>query len=229
MYDLDIIKQRLQAGEEVLLYYVASFLECREELIDEHMFKSVPYFNIIEIKCTDVVNAYYELLEYYKNPDNYHVEQEITYTNPNYKYIKYYTVKNKEASYDKDFTSSMPSIIYGKRRKLLMHQGGEDIIKEFNSPSPVKPIYTNNLEYGDLQGAALQDAINNGSLDWKYMKVDIPIEDDGIEYFYITSDYYILDIQNFPRTEKPLINVKDYSAYFLDVNDAYNYKKQLEA
>jgi hypothetical protein len=228
-YDIDIIKQRLQNGEDVYLYYVASLIETREGLLDEHIYKSVPHYTVVKVKCTDVVNAYFELLNFKNNPDNYHIETEETYLAPSSKYIKYYSVPNKKESYDKDFTASMPSIIYGYRRKLIEHKCGEDKITEFNEESPVKPVYTNNPEYGDLHGQALQDALDTGLLDWKYMKVDAPIYDDGINYYYIYTDWYILDIENFPRTEKPLINTKQYSTYFMDIYDAFNYMRQLEA
>jgi hypothetical protein len=228
-YDIDIIKQRLQNDEEVYLYYVANLIEIREGVLDEHIYKSVPQYTVIRVKCTDVVNAYSEVLNFKNNPDNYHVEEEETYITPSNKYIKYYSVPNKKESYDKDFTASMPSIIYGYRRKIISRHNGEDVISEFNEESPVKPIYTNNPEYGNYNSQQIKDCLDTGLLDWKYMKVDKPIIDDGIEYYYIYTDWYILDIENFPRTEKPLINTKSYSTYFLDIYDAFNYKKQLEA
>lgn len=232
-YDIDKMKQEFQKGNLVDLYYVASLIELREGVVDEHTYKSFPKYRIIKIKCRDVVNAYFEYLNFVNNPDNYHTEEEeVWYSeDDDGKYINYYTVPNKENSYEKDFNSSMPSIIYGVRRKLFYRYQGTEEIREFNEPSPIKPVYTNTIEYGDLSQSEAEQAQNSGLLDWKYYKVDSDhsVIDDGIEYFNITSNYYILDIVNFPRTEKPLINVKEKCAYFLDRCEAFNYMKQLEA
>lgn len=225
--DIDAIKQSIQDGKDTYLYYVAHAVECREGLIDEHTYKSISKFRVIKIKITDVNNAYREVLNFKAHPENYHTEQEESYLNDEEKHIFYYTVPNKKDSYDKDFTSSMPSIIYGRRRKLYFKD--ESKPREFNDPSPVKPIYTNNIRYGKYTPEQVKEAKENGLLDWKYIFTDDPVMNNGIEYNAITSDWYILDIENFPRTEKPLINVKQYSCYFINLNDAINYSKQLEA
>jgi hypothetical protein len=224
--ELDKIVQRLQNNEEVYLYYAAHCVELREGILDETIYKSVNRFRPIKVKITGVQNAYFELLRFLEHPQDFHTETEEEYYDVNTKYIHYYTVPNTLGPYPKTFTAMMPSIVYGYRRKLYYKDGTS---KEFNDPSPVVPIYTNNPEYGDYTSTTLSSALDNGSLDWKYMKVEDPIEDDGILYYYITSDYYILDIENFPRTEKPLINTKQKCAYFLNLCDCLSYIKQLEA
>lgn len=227
--ELDKIVQKLQNNEEVFLYYAAHYIELREGIMDETIYKSVNKFRPVKIKITGVQNAYFELLRYLNHPLDFHVETETEYFDAFTKYIHYYTVPNMKEPYDKPFVSRMPSIVYGYRRRVYNIKNGVTDFKDFNDPSPVVPYYTNNPQYEGYNDTALQDAINAGKLDWKYMKLDDPLEDDGILYYYITSDYYILDIENFPRTEKPLINVKQKSAYFLDLCDCLNYITQLEA
>jgi hypothetical protein len=225
--ELDNIVLRLQNKEEVFLYYVAHYIELREGIIDEHQYKSVNKFRPVKVKITDVNNAYTEVLRYKNHPQDFHIETEEEWYDEITKYIHYYTVPNDSPfKYDLNFNSRIPSIVYGYRRKVYKNDGAEE---EFNDPSIVVPIYTNNPEFGDLRGTELKNAISEGKLDWKYIYTETPIETDGIEYNYITSDYYILDIENFPRTEKPLINVKQKNAYFLNICDAFNYIKQLEA
>lgn len=225
--ELDQIVQKLQNNEEVYLYYIAHYIELREGIIDEHLYKSVNKFRPVKIKITGVNNAYREVIRYLNHPQDFHTETEEEWYDPCTKYIHHYTVPNDQPfKFEKGFNSRIPSIIYGYRRKIYNKDG---ISEEFNDPSPVVPIYTNNPEYGDLKYDALMDALWSGKLDWKYIYTEIPVETDGIEYHYITSDYYILDIEDFPRTEKPLINVKQKNAYFLNVCDAFNYIEQLEA
>ena len=120
----------------------------------------------------------------------------------------------------------MPSIIYGLTRKVYNFNGA---IKEIKDPSPVKAIFTNVIEFGDKDFDSVTNDMNSGALDWKYMKLEPPKEVDGIEYNYITSDWYILTLKNYPMIEKPLINVNDHSGYFIDIQDAFRYIEQLIA
>ena len=119
----------------------------------------------------------------------------------------------------------MPSIIYGFTRKVY----NRDVIREVHDPSPVKVVYTNALEFGNSSPSEVEKLMNSDKLDWKYAKLDSPAIVDGIEYNYITSDWYILTLKNYPMIEKPLINVKEHSGYFIDLQDAFRYIEQLIA
>lgn len=225
--DIDRIKQRLSNGEEVYLYYAAHNIELREGILDETIYKSVNKFRAVKIRITDINNAYFELMRFEQFPLDFHTEEQIEWYDAFTKYIHYYTVPN---SYNIDsgevFYTKMPSIVYGHRRKIFRKD--EEPI-EMNDPSPVVPLFTNNPSYLDLYEDEVKSIIASGLLNWKYLKLDTPLITDGIPYTYVTSDYYILDIADFPRTEKPLINVNQKCAYFLDLCDCLNYITQLEA
>ena len=300
--DLDLLMQQIQSGEETYLYYVAHMIEPREGLMDEHFFKSSSKFKVIKIRITDIQNAYFEYLNYVKNPSNYHVETEESYYDYKSKYIHYYTVPNAildpadlpiiipympinlnndngleliindsdlevinidgnrfdnieedelinininntpnqlevlnmDGAYNidqslrvKEFNPRMPSIIYGYRRKFRDLVKHED--KEMSDVSPVKVKYTNALYYEGKNSNEVRDAFADGKLDWKYKKLNNPELVDGIEFNYITSNWYILDIENFPTVEKPLINTQQYCSYFRNLVDAFNFLEQLKA
>ena len=91
-----------------------------------------------------------------------------------------------------------------------------------NEPSPVKAVFTNDLQYGTLKGNDIINAYNNKKLNWKYMTLENKEIVDGVEYKYVTSDWYILKCDNFPRTEHILINTKNKNAYFTNLSDAFN-------
>ena len=224
--DIDLIMQDIQSGKDVYIYYVAHHVELREGLLDEHIRKSVSQFKPVKVKITGIKNAYFEYLNFLNNPENYHTESEEVYYDPVTKYIHYYTVPNGKESYSKDLNSRLPSAIYGYRRQIIVDG---NTAKEHIDPSPVKEVYTNALEYGDLVGTDITNAFNNGKLDWKYMKLDNMAIVDGIEYKYITSDWYILEIENFPRPEMPLVNIDQHCAYFRDLADAFYDIDQLVA
>jgi hypothetical protein len=112
----------------------------------------------------------------------------------------------------------MPSIIYGYTRTITLD--GEE--KTITDPSPVKPVYKQSKEHSFIVDS-------NYNLDWKYKHLDPAAIVDGIEFDYITSDWYILSLKNYPMIEKPLINVKDHSAYFMNLEDAFSYLEQLKA
>ena len=224
--DIDELVQSLQNGEDVYLYYVAHRIETREGFLDEHIYKSVDRFLPIKVKLLGIQNAYFEYLNYVNNPDNFHIEEEEEYYDVFTKYIHYYVVPNSPESFTKSFTSNVPAIIYGVKRKV--YRRGV-LVKDYVDPSPIKEVYTNYLEFIDDRGTILDEMFNDGKLDWKYMKLNNKEKVDGIEFQYITSDWYILDIENFPRTEMPLINTKQYSAYFRNLDEAFNYIDQLEA
>ena len=226
-YDLDILMQRIQYGIPTTIYYVAHMIEVREDVLDEHVYKSNSKFKVIKVNLTNVYNAYFEYKNYINNPNNYHEETEECYYDPKTKYINYYTVPNGNNTYYKDFNPRMPSIIYGHSRKIVNPYTG--ITTSINDPTPISVIYTNSLEYGDLSMSEITTAFNDHKLDWKYQKLHNKAIIDGVEYDYITSNWYILDISNFPKVEKPLINVKEHSSYFMELDQAFNYIKQLES
>lgn len=225
--DLDIIMQKIQSNKDAYVYYVAHMIEPREGWLDEHSFKSNAQFKIIKLKVVNIQNAYFEYLNFIENPENYHVEQEECYYDYRTKYIHYYSVPNAKSNYSKEFTPRMPSLIYGYRRKIFDMQDHTE--KEINDPSPIKVHYPSCLEYGDYTTSQVQNAYNNNKLAWKYRKLAHTEIVDDTEYRYISSYWYILDIENFPTVEKPLINVKQYNSYFMDLMSAYNYLLQLKA
>ena len=230
--ELDSMQMKIQNGEIPEIYFVAHYVECREGIIDAEQYKSVPRFKVIKIKISEIQNAYFELLNYHYlggiNGEYYHIETEEEYYDENTKYIHYYAVpNNNKDGYTKPLNPRMPSIIYGYLRKQVNTDG--DVLQVLQEPSPVKEIYTNELEYGDLRGDNLKTAYTEGKLKWKYMTLDNAQIVDGIEYKYITSDWYILKCDNFPRTEHILINTKNKNAYFTNLSDAFNYMHQLEA
>lgn len=224
--DIDNMMLDLQAGKTVYLYYIAHKVELREDIIDEYDYKSKSKFNIIRLELEDINNAYFEYLNFIKNPNNYHEETEISYNDNNTQITNYYNASN-DTETNKFFNSRMPSIIYGHRRQIydtINHQ-----TKIISDPSPVKSKYINTLEYGLMSASDALAAFNSGLLSWKYKVLDVLADIDGILYKYVTSDWYILDIKNFPRIEKPLICVNANSAYFTNLDKAFSYMEQLEA
>ena len=224
--DIDILQQQIQDGQKPTLYYLCHFIETREGYIDEAHYKSIPRFKVLEIKINKIENAYFEYLNFVNNEENYHVESEIEHYDEFTTYIHYYTVPNKE-KVSNGITTVMPSAIYGYRRQTI--QNGE-VISDYSDKSPIIPIYTNDIIYGDLKGDDLTAALDNKKLDWKYLKLDKPAKVDAVgEYHYVTSDWYVIECENFPRTEHILINTHDKTAYFRDIHDAFNFKAQCEA
>ena len=190
--DLDYLKYYTKSNpNKAYVYYVAHMIEPREGVIDESNYKDISKFKIIKLKVKDINNAYFEYLNYLNNRSNYHIEEEECYYDSTTKYINEYIVPNAKSSYDIEFTSRVPSVIFGIIRKVF--------------------------------------DIDTNELSWKYKALLDPEICDGLEYQYVTSDWYILDIENFPTVEKPLVNVKQKNAYFMNLEDAYNYLKQLIA
>lgn len=224
--DIDSLVKTIQSGEPAYIYYAAHMIEGREtDILDEHSYKNVSKFKVVKVQVDNIENAYFEYLNYVNHPENYHTEEEEFYYHPSAKYMQCFVVPNGKDSYSKDLNARMPSIIYGFYRKVY----NRDVIKEVIDPTPVKPIYTNAPEFGDKITSEVIEDINSGKLDWKYMALEFPAIVDGIEYNYITSDWYILTLKNYPMIEKPLINVNDHSGYFIDIQDAFRYIDQLIA
>lgn len=227
--EIDILKQSIDAGNQTYLYYVAHMIEPREGILDEHFFKSNTKFKVIKVELVDIQNAYFEYLNFKNHPENYHIETEESYYDYQSKYIHYYTVPNPEPSYDKEFTARMPSIIYGYRRKIKDRITHSE--KDISDVSIISVDYTNSPSYEGYRTQDVKELVDSESnpLSWKYRKLDHPALVDDIEFNYITSDWYILDIKNFPSVEKPLINVNQYCSYFVNLVDAFNFIEQLKA
>ncbi len=224
--DIDHLMQTIQSGKDAFVYYVAHMIEGREtNTLDEHTFKDVSQFKVVKVKVAAIENAYFEYKRYIDNPSNYHIEEEECYYHPSVKYIHYFVVPNGARSYTKDLNPRIPSIIYGYKRKVYNGDEVNDVI----DPSPVKEVYTNAPEFGTMTTSQVNAALNNNKLNWKYMKLNPPAIVDGIQYSYLTSDWYILTLKNYPMVEKPLINVKQHSGYFIDIQDAFRYIEQLVA
>lgn len=225
--DIDNLMKKIQSGEPAYVYYAAHMIEGREtDILDEHSYKDVSEFKVVKVEVEDIQNAYFEYLNYVNNPNDYHIEEEEFYYHPSAKYMQCFVTPNMKDSYDKDLNARMPSIIYGYIRKVY---GLDGAIKEIHDSSPVKEVYTNAPEYGDMTTSEIVSSIISGNLDWKYMALDPPEIVDGIEYSYVTSDWYILSLKNYPMIEKPLINVHQHSGYFIDIQDAFRYIEQLIA
>lgn len=225
--DIDSLMTTIQASKPAYVYYVAHMIEGREtDILDEVTYKGVSEFKAVRVEVESVENAYFEYLNYINNPSKYHIEEEEYYYHPSAKYIQCFVTPNGNSSYTKDLNPRMPSIIYGFDRKVYNEDG---TFKEVKDPSPVKPIYTNALEFGKMNASQINKAIKAGKLNWKYKKLNPPAIVDGIEYSYVTSDWYILSLKNYPMVEKPLINTKQHSGYFLDIQDAFRYIEQLIA
>lgn len=222
-YDIDKIYQTIQKDGFCAIYYVAETTELREGFLDESHFKSAQRYKVVEVKITDIINAYHEYINYIRNKNNYHEESEVVYYDRDTKVTHYYTVPNGNKSYTKDLNPRMPSIIYGYIQRFIK----DGIANAMVSKSLVKPIFTNALEYGDLKGNDITNAYNNGELDWKYITLDNKEIVDGIEYKYVTSKYYILTLENFPTIEKPLICTDQKSSFFTNIEDAFNFVDQL--
>lgn len=225
--DIDYLMKTIQSGEPAYIYYAAHMIEGREtNILDEHSYKDVSEFKVVKVQVENIENAYFEYLNYINHPENYHIEEEEYYYRPSAKYIQCFVTPNNDNNYNKDINARMPSIIYGFDRKIYKIDG---TVNEIHDPSPVKVVYTNALEFGDKASNDVIKDMISGKLDWKYMAIDPPANVDGVEYSYITSDWYILTLKNYPMIEKPLINVKQHSGYFIDIQDAFRYIEQLIA
>lgn len=235
--DIDLLMNKIQSNEPAYLYYVAHMIEGREtDILDEHSYKDVSKFKVVKVEVESVQNAYFEYLNYLDNKDNYHIEEEEFYYHPSTdKYMQCFITPNAEESYNKDINPRMPSIIYGSIRKVYDEYGA---IKVIHDPSPVEVQFRNVLEFYEYELNEITKKYEpkrkekDEYLDkykWKYIKLNHPEIVDGIEYKYITSDWYILTLKNYPMIEKPLINANQYSGYFLDIQDAFNYLEQLIA
>jgi hypothetical protein len=225
--DIDNLMKSIQSGKKTYVYYAAHMIEGREtDILDEHNYKDVSKFKVVRIEIENIENAYFEYLNYINNPNNYHIEEEEYYYHPSAKYIQCFVTPNNSGTYEKDFNARIPSIIYGYDRKVYNIDGTS---KEVKDPSPVKVEYTNTLEFADMNNSEVNKCMKSGKLDWKYKKIDPPEIVDGIEYSYITSDWYILTLKNYPMIEKPLINTNQHCGYFVDIQDAFRYIEQLIA
>lgn len=224
--DIDQIVQKIKAGKDAYIYYVVHMSAAREGIIDEHLYKSTSQFKVVRVKVADVVNAWFEYENWAKNPSKYHREVETEYYDEFNTYKHYYWVPNLSSSYTLDINPRMPSIIYGITREITTRQGET---KTITDPSPVKEVYTNDPEYYGYTGTALTKQISAGNLNWKYKILTNTENVDGVDYKYLTSNYYILTLADYPSIEKPLIYAGAKSSYFTDPEQAFRYIDQLVA
>lgn len=224
--DIDKIVLNINDGIDQYIYYVAHYVETREGVIDESQYKSNPKFRVIKVQVESIQNAYQELLRYQEHPDLYETETEIAMYDAYTEYVHTYTIPTPAKSYTKEINPRMPSIIYGISRRAVTNDG---TIHINNDKSPVKAVYVNHLEYGDLSDSHVQDRYENKELDWKYITLTTPAIVDGIEYKYITSDWYILKTIDFPKLEYPLIETDAKCAYFMSPQEAFSFIKECEA
>ena len=227
--NIDNLKLKIQNGETPTLFYVCDYQETRNNNEANSIYKTNHKYKVIEVKISDVCNAYYEYLAFKEHPENYHVEEEYEhydYIN-NHLCIRKYMVENLKESYNKDINPRIPSIIYGEK-KIYSGFNGDKL--SYINPSPIKPIFTNTLEYGDLKGNDVLNEYEDGNLSWKYMTLENKEIVDGIEYQYLYTDWYYLKTINFPTVEYPLINVKNNKcSYFMTLEEAWEFVKECEA
>jgi len=222
--ELDLLHYNIYRYGYADLFYIAHKVELRESYIDELAYKVKPEFKIMQLKLTGIDNAYWEYLNWQEHPLDYHTEEETYWFNDNIKYVEYYTVPNKKQQYVDEFNARVPSIIYGKKRVFYKDN---TLVANYNDPSIILPEYTNVLTYNDNTTEKVLELFNAGNLDWKYRKLDEPIYNDSTKFDYVTSNWYILDIENFPRVEKHLISIKQKNAFFTNLKDAYSMYKEL--
>ena len=222
--DIDDLKLEIDAGETPTIYYVANYLELREGMLDESNFKSNPKYRVVEVQVEDIQNAYFEYLNYIANPDNYHIESETNWYDPVTQYVHYYITPNAEESYTKDINPRMPSAVYGMHKELYLN--GE-LESEWTDPTPIDCNYTNLLELNGYTTAETLSKFEAGDLDWKYKELEYTNTVDGVEYSYISSDWYILRLKNLPKVEHTLMKAGDVSSFFINIDSAFHYVEQL--
>lgn len=225
--DIDGLMDLIQYDSPAYIYYIAHMSEVRQtSSTDKCVYKDISDFKVIKVRVSDIQNAYFEYLNYLNNPDDYHTESEECYYAPDSKYMHYYITKNLDDNYNLDINPRIPSIIYGCKRLIYTING---YTNEVTDPSPIKPIYTNSLEYSNKTKEQVNSDFDNNKLNWKYIKLNSPESVDGVDFNFVTSDWYILTLQNFPTIEKPLININRCNEYFINIDDAFRYIEQLKA
>lgn len=226
------------------IYYVANLLEGRTDIYGEANLKFTPKYKIVKLKVLDIKNAAIERFYYENHKNEFHSETETSYYgdpgNINEliddqngfaatEYEDIFIAKNQPTgtSYTKDLNPRVPSVVYGYRRRVYdtVHQ----VEKIVEIPSPVSYIYTMHCNlYDKNNNYERQIIVPYSDANWKFIQLDSPKEVDEGSFSFITSDWYLLDIENYPSIEKPLINVKEKNSYFIDINDAINYMNQLK-
>ena len=224
--NIDQLMQKLQNGNKAYVYYVVSLVQTREGYLEELKYLSVPEYKVVKIDVSGIQNAYIEYRNFKNNPENYHIEEEECWYDNYTKYVHYYMVPNSTGNYEKEFNARMPSNIYGYKR--LMYSKG-NLVQDFIDPSPIKEVYTNALSYYGHTTQQVKDLYDNGKLDWKYIYLPNPVNVDGIDYSYITSDYYILDVSLYPLVEKPLINIHQKTPFYMTNEEAQSAIKEFTA
>ena len=198
------------------IYYIANVLELypNDRNRDRLFYKLIPEFRILKIKVVSVYNAYFEYLNFVNNPNDYHVETLESYSADG--------TKIEDEIYVHNYIRE-PSIIYGKNRSFYKNNV---LVQSTVDPSPISPKYTNTLSYDYVDD--VQEAMENGELDWKYLALDSPITVDDTEYNYVTSDYYVLETSDSPIAENPLVKVNQKSEYFYTLEEAMLFLKEFD-
>lgn len=222
------VRDPLNLNNYPTVYYLASRVERRESYIDEVAFKSDPQIDIVKIKVTGISNALWELLNYKENPEEYHTESETVVIDFNNRYEHHYILPNESKSYSLPFRprvqAVMPSTIYGCRRIRFKNS---EVIGDYADPSPVQPIFTNTLKFADASASLTLGYYNAGSLNWKYREAPEGTVVDGIPFKYMTSNWFVLEIGDFPRSEHHLVNVNQKNAFFTDLGKAISWKEEM--
>ena len=224
MRDLDYLHYQYWNNRTLpTIYYIAHNVELREGYADEVMYKSKPGFSIIEIKVKEIRNALWELMDFQQFPDDYYTTSQTVIMSPTEKYVHYFT---ESKIGDIRVPQRLPSIIYGVKR--VLYKNGA-VAVEYNDPSPVQPVYTNELSFMEHSKSVCEQLFNDGKLNWKYKEAIAGTIIDGIPYKYITSPWYILKTDDLYHLEHHLVNVNQKNAFFLYPQDALSYKEELEA
>lgn len=222
--NIDTLMQTIQAGSKAYVYYIAHNCELREGYVDELAHKSNASFRVLKLEVKNITNALWEVLKFLSSPSNYTTEVEEVYIDAFTMYKHYYTLLKEGSSFSKPFNPRLPSIIFGVKREV--YKNGIKV-SEYNDPSPIKEVYTNALSYSDYSNTQIQQALNSNKLAWKYKALSPAVLIDSISFSYLTSDWFIMDVDGLPRTEKPLINIKQKTAYFMSKEEALSYVKEL--
>lgn len=218
--NIDELAELIRTDGKAPIFYIAHNTELREGYIDEFSYKTVPGYRVLELSLTGITNAYWELLEWQAHPEAYHTEAEEAYLDIDTKYVYHYTVRNKQQNYVNEFNPRMPSAIYGTKRMLYRRNV---LVGDYNDPSPIKPIFTNVLQYNGLPNDRVMALFDNHELDWKYRELEEPEKLNGAPHKYITSDWFVFDIANFIRSEKHMVCAGQKTAFFMKDYQAFSY------
>lgn len=220
--DIDSLYDDIQHKGYGEIYRIAHISEFKDGYND-FRYKTHPVYRVTKSIIKSVENAYFEYLNYKNSPELYVSVSEEFYDKNGNKFVNYYMTQKPKQQYTKEHNPKSPAIIYGKRR--LFYEN--DILKvEAMDPSIVKPIYTNALSYLDLDRDQVLSKFEAGELNWKYQKLEEPLQVDTITYKYVTSDWYLLKSDD-DLIEHKIVNVKEKSEFFTSLWEAQSYTEQI--